>query len=211
MFGIVNYGLFVISGIILNLTPGADTMYILGTSMAKGRRAGILSALGISTGCLFHTTLAALGLSIILAKSALAFNIVKFLGAGYLIFLGIRSILSKSSSLTENQRDSNDSGLRIYLQGVMTNVLNPKVSLFFLAYIPQFINPGNSFGPLPFLLLGFTFFVTGTLWDTFLAVAASFLLTFLKKKTGSALLMNKISGIIFVGLGLNLLRAKMSN
>lgn len=210
MFGIVNYGLFVISGIILNLTPGADTMYILGTSMAKGRRAGILSALGISTGCLFHTTLAALGLSIILAKSALAFNIVKFLGAGYLVFLGIRSILSKSSSLTE-QKDSNDSGLRIYLQGVMTNVLNPKVALFFLAYIPQFINPGNSFGPLPFLLLGFTFFVTGTLWDTFLAVAASFLLSFLKKKTGSALLMNRISGAIFVGLGLNLLRAKMSN
>lgn len=210
MFGIVNYGLFAISGIILNLTPGADTMYILGTSMAKGRKAGILSALGISTGCLFHTTLAALGLSIILAKSALAFNIVKFLGAGYLVFLGIRSILSKSSSLTE-QKEGNDSGLKIYLQGVMTNVLNPKVALFFLAYIPQFINPGNSFGPLPFLLLGFTFFVTGTLWDTFLAVAASFLLTFLKKKTGSTLLMNKISGIIFVGLGLNLLRAKMSN
>ena len=210
MFGIVNYGLFVISGIILNLTPGADTMYILGTSMAKGRKAGILSALGISTGCLFHTTLAALGLSIILAKSALAFNIVKFLGAGYLIYLGIRSILSKSSSLTE-QKGGNDSGLRIYLQGVMTNVLNPKVALFFLAYIPQFINPGNSFGPLPFLLLGFTFFVTGTLWDTFLAVAASFLLSFLKKKNGSALLMNRISGVIFVGLGLNLLRAKMSN
>jgi threonine/homoserine/homoserine lactone efflux protein len=210
LFGIVNYGLFVISGIILNLTPGADTMYILGTSMAKGRKAGILSALGISTGCLFHTTLAALGLSIILAKSALAFNIVKFLGAGYLVFLGIRSILSKSSSLTE-QKDGNESGLKIYLQGVMTNVLNPKVALFFLAYIPQFINPGNSFGPLPFLLLGFTFFVTGTLWDTFLAVAASFLLTFLKKKSGSALLMNKISGVIFVGLGLNLLRAKMSS
>lgn len=210
MFGIVNYGLFVISGIILNLTPGADTMYILGTSMSKGRRAGILSALGISTGCLFHTTLAALGLSIILAKSALAFNIVKFLGAGYLIYLGIRSILSKSSSLTE-RKDGNESGIRIYLQGVMTNVLNPKVALFFLAYIPQFINPGNSFGPLPFLLLGFTFFVTGTLWDTFLAVAASFLLTFLKKKTRSALLMNKISGVIFVGLGINLLRAKMSN
>lgn len=206
----MNYGLFVISGIILNLTPGADTMYILGTSMAKGRKAGILSALGISTGCLFHTTLAALGLSIILAKSALAFNIVKFLGAGYLVFLGIRSILSKSSSLTE-QKDGNESGLKIYLQGVMTNVLNPKVALFFLAYIPQFINPGNSFGPLPFLLLGFTFFVTGTLWDTFLAVAASFLLTFLKKKSGSALLMNKISGVIFVGLGLNLLRAKMSS
>jgi len=210
LFGIVNYGLFVISGIILNLTPGADTMYILGTSMSKGRRAGILSALGISTGCLFHTTLAALGLSIILAKSALAFNIVKFLGAGYLIYLGIRSILSKSSSLTE-RKDGNESGIRIYLQGVMTNVLNPKVALFFLAYIPQFINPGNSFGPLPFLLLGFTFFVTGTLWDTFLAVAASFLLTFLKKKTRSALLMNKISGVIFVGLGINLLRAKMSN
>lgn len=210
MFGIVNYGLFVISGIILNLTPGADTMYILGTSMAKGRRAGILSALGISTGCLFHTTLAAFGLSIILAKSALAFNIVKLLGAGYLVFLGIRSILSKSTSLTE-RKDGNEGGLRIYLQGVMTNVLNPKVALFFLAYIPQFINPGNLFGPLPFLLLGFTFFVTGTLWDTFLAAAASSLLIFLKRRAGSELLMNKISGVIFIGLGLNLLRAKITN
>lgn len=90
MFGIINYSVFIISGIVLNLTPGADTIYILGNSISNGKKVGIMSALGISTGCIVHTIMAALGLSVILAKSAMAFNIIKYLGAAYLIYLGIR-------------------------------------------------------------------------------------------------------------------------
>lgn len=211
MFGIVNFSVFIITGIILNLTPGADTMYILGNSMSNGKKAGIMSALGISTGCIVHTILAALGLSVILAKSALAFNIIKYLGAAYLVYLGIRSFMSKSSLLIYNGDNEKNSFKNIYFQGIITNVLNPKVALFFLAFLPQFINPNNTYGVLPFLLLGCTFIITGTIWCIILAVFSSYLTGKISKKVGLANSLNKISGIIFVGLGLNLLRAKLSN
>jgi threonine/homoserine/homoserine lactone efflux protein len=211
MFGIVNFSVFIITGIILNLTPGADTMYILGNSMSNGKKAGIMSALGISTGCIVHTILAALGLSVILAKSALAFNIIKYLGAVYLVYLGIRSFMSKSSLLIQNGDNEKSSFKNIYFQGIITNVLNPKVALFFLAFLPQFINPNNTYGALPFLLLGCTFIITGTIWCIILAVFSSYLTGKISEKVGLANSLNKISGIIFVGLGLNLLRAKLSN
>lgn len=211
MFGIVNFSVFIITGIILNLTPGADTMYILGNSMSNGKKAGIMSALGISTGCIVHTILAALGLSVILAKSALAFNIIKYLGAAYLVYLGIRSFMSKSSLLIHNGDNEKSSFKNIYFQGIITNVLNPKVALFFLAFLPQFINPNNTYGALPFLLLGCTFIITGTIWCIVLAVFSSYLTGKISEKVGLANSLNKISGIIFVGLGLNLLRAKLSN
>ncbi|MEN7550073.1 LysE family translocator [Rapidithrix thailandica] len=101
MFGIINFEAFLIAGLILNLTPGADTMYILGRSIAQGKKAGILSALGISTGAIFHIIFATLGLSIILAKSATAFEIVKYLGAAYLIFLGLKTIFKKTDGKFE--------------------------------------------------------------------------------------------------------------
>ncbi|MTK12439.1 MAG: LysE family translocator [Clostridiaceae bacterium] len=211
MFGIVNFSVFIITGIILNLTPGADTMYILGNSMSNGKKAGIMSALGISTGCIVHTILAALGLSVILAKSALAFNIIKYLGAAYLVYLGIRSFMSKSSLLIHNGDNEKSSFKNIYFQGIITNVLNPKVALFFLAFLPQFINPNNTYGALPFLLLGCTFIITGTIWCIILAVFSSYLTGKISEKVGLANSLNKISGIIFVGLGLNLLRAKLSS
>lgn len=211
MFGIVNFGVFLITGIILNLTPGADTMYILGNSISNGKKAGIMSALGISTGCIVHTMLAALGLSVILAKSSLAFNIIKYLGAAYLVYLGIRSLKWKSSLLTRDGNSENNSLRKIYFQGIITNVLNPKVALFFLAFLPQFINPNNVYGALPFLLLGCTFIITGTIWCTILAVFSSYLTAKVSKKLGLANSLNKISGLIFIGLGLNLLRAKLSN
>ncbi|WML34151.1 LysE family translocator [Clostridium sp. OS1-26] len=211
MFGIVNFSVFIITGIILNLTPGADTMYILGNSMSNGKKAGIMSALGISTGCIVHTILAALGLSVILAKSVIAFNIIKYLGAAYLVYLGIRSFMSKSSLLIHNGDNEKSSFKNIYFQGIITNVLNPKVALFFLAFLPQFINPNNTYGALPFLLLGCTFIITGTIWCIILAIFSSYLTGKISKKIGLANSLNKISGIIFVGLGLNLLRAKLSN
>ncbi len=108
MFGIINFEAFLLAGIILNLTPGSDTMYILGRSISQGKKAGILSALGIATGALVHCLFAALGLSIILAKSALAFEIVKYVGAGYLIFLGLKMLISKSDGnfdlINDNQK-----------------------------------------------------------------------------------------------------------
>ena len=159
MFGIINFETFLIAGLILNLTPRADTMYILSRSISQGKKAGILSALGISTGSVFQIIFAALGLSIILAKSAVAFEIVKYLGVAYLIFLGIKLLTTKSNGKFELKKENQQiSNRKIYTSGVLTNILNPKVALFFLAFMPQFIDQNYTYISLSFLILGLTFY-----------------------------------------------------
>ena len=136
MFGIENYPAFILVGFLLNLTPGSDTIYILTRSIAQGRKAGMISVLGIETGCLIHTICAAFGLSLILRSSATLFMIVQYLGAGYLIYLGIKTLLERSP-VFENKPDVFEPSdlLKIYRQGMLTNVLNPKVALFFLSFL----------------------------------------------------------------------------
>ncbi len=209
MFGIINFEAFVIAGILLNLTPGADTMYILGRSISQGKKAGILSVLGIVTGALVHCVFASLGLSIILAKSALAFEIVKYLGAAYLIYLGIKTLLLKSKEefeLTEKNKDVNYR--KIYVSGILTNVLNPKIALFFLAFLPQFINPDYAQNSIPFLILGLTFVTTVTIWCLFLAVFSSKLSNQIRKNYKIKIWLDKITGGIFIALGIKLALSK---
>ncbi|WP_349351641.1 LysE family translocator [Flagellimonas sp. MMG031] len=205
MFGIINFEAFLIAGLIMNLTPGADTMYILGRSIAQGKKAGILSVLGISTGAIFHIIFATLGLSIILAKSATAFVIVKYLGAVYLIFLGLKTIFKKPDGKFELSTESEIVNYRkIYLSGVLTNILNPKVAIFFLAFLPQFIDPNYVQSSLPFLILGITFLLTGTIWCFILALFASKLSDRIRKNYKIKMWLDKITGGIFVALGIKL-------
>src|SRR5256714_5923379 len=140
MFGIHDFALFISTGILLNLAPGPDTLYILGRSIAHGRRAGVASALGISVGSIFHTCAAALGLSAFLATSAWAFTFVKLAGAAYLIFLGIRALFERQPELALPAHFKQRGAAAAFRQGVLTNLLNPKVALFFLAFLPQFID-----------------------------------------------------------------------
>jgi len=209
MFGIENYVGFILAGILLNLTPGADTMYILTRSISQGRRAGYYSVLGIGTGALIHTTLASFGLSIILAKSALAFNLIKYMGVAYLVYLGIRMIIDKNNLFdNKNQKMETTDLFRIYRQGLLTNLFNPKVALFFISFLPQFINPHFANGPIPFLILGFTFMTTGTLWCFFLAYSASLISQTLRNNDKIGKIMQKVSGFVFIGLGLKILTDK---
>ena len=209
MLGIENYLGFIAAGIVLNLTPGADTMYILTRSISQGRKAGIYSVLGITTGGLVHTIFASFGLLIILAKSATAFAIVKYVGVAYLVYLGVKMIVDKKNSFAGNSAKTEQIDLRkIYRQGVFTNVLNPKVALFFLAFLPQFINTDNAAGTLPFLILGVTFMMTGTLWCLFLAYAASLITKTLRENDKIGIILQKVSGFIFIGLGFRLLMQK---
>jgi threonine/homoserine/homoserine lactone efflux protein len=202
MFGIVNYGAFVIAAILLNLTPGVDTVYILTKGMAGGRKHGIVSALGISTGCLVHTILVALGLSIILMSSPLAFFVVKAAGALYLVGMGIHTIIKRNAFSFGSEEETAATLRRVYVQGIITNVLNPKVALFFLAFLPQFIDPGSSVGPVPFLLLGLTFVTTGTVWGLILAFGSSFFHGLLSRNKRVATVANVVAGIIYIILGL---------
>jgi threonine/homoserine/homoserine lactone efflux protein len=130
MFGIHDFSLFLAAGILLNLTPGPDTVYILGRSIAQGRDAGVASALGICAGSIFHTSAAALGLSAILATSALAFGAIKLLGGAYLIFLGFKMVLDRHKHLSLPSNFRRRTTAAAFRQGVLTNILNPKVALF---------------------------------------------------------------------------------
>src|SRR5258705_7521405 len=135
MAGIIHFETFLIAGILLNLTPGNDTIFILTKSIAQGKKAGILSVLGIATGSLIHTTLAALGLSIIIAKSVLAFTIVKYAGAAYLLYIGLKMVIDKSKfDITIPTSGKKINAIKIYRDAVLTNVLNPKVAMFFIAF-----------------------------------------------------------------------------
>lgn len=208
MFGIINYKLFILSGILLNITPGADTLYILGRGISQGRKSAIISALGISTGCLVHTILAAFGLSAILQNSIFAFNLIKWAGAIYLIYLGIKSFKSKGLSLENFENTDVVSSKKIFWEGVFTNTLNPKVALFFLSFLPQFISVNNSYGSIPFLILGFTFIVTGTLWGMILSFTSAIFTRKMKENKNISARLNKITGIVFIILGIKLLNAK---
>lgn len=207
MFGIVHYEVFVITCIIVNMTPGPDTIYLLSRSISQGRKAGIYSMLGISSGCAVHTVLAALGLSAILTQSATAFMAVKIMGALYLGYLGITALLAKESAmLSENKRAMSNGD--IYRQGLLTNVLNPKVALFFLSFLPQFISSQNVYGITPFIFLGITFISTGTLWLLILVFFSSGITSFLRRSNRATKILNKLCGGIYLFLGAKLFTAE---
>ena len=216
MFGIENYLGFILAAILLNLTPGTDSMYIITRSISQGQTAGFYSVLGITSGILVHTLLAALGLSVLLANSPTAFMIVKYIGASYLCYLGFKMLTSKNSNLIANNlsKDQNVTsqkavdGWQIYKQGVLTNTFNPKVALFFLAFFPQFIDANYAYGMLSFLMLGLTFATTGFIWCLILALLASKFSKKLRENPKIESMMNKISGVVFMGLGIKLLTEK---
>lgn len=206
MYGIINYEVFLLTGLLLNLIPGADTMYIVGRSISQGKKAGVYSVFGIITGSLVHTLLVAFGLSIILTKSVVLFNTIKVIGVIYLVYLGIKMILDKTN--VAFQASSNKLNIRkIYLQGLLTSLTNPKVSLFFIAFLPQFINTKAS-GPMPFIILGLTFTVTGLLWCLFIAYFSSYVTKKLRVNQKIGMILNKITGLIFIGMGIKLLQTK---
>ena len=208
MFGIHDFELFLAAGILLNLTPGPDTVYILGRSIAQGREAGIASALGISLGSIFHTCAAALGLSAILATSALAFGAIKLLGGAYLIFLGIKMLLDRRKQLSLPSNFHRRTTMAAFRQGVLTNVLNPKVALFFLAFLPQFIDPAANMKIAAFIVLGLTFVTTGTIWCLVLAWFASIFSERLRNNETISQWLNRAAGALFVFLGIRLATTK---
>jgi RhtB (resistance to homoserine/threonine) family protein len=206
MFGIHSLPLFIVSCIMLNLTPGQDTMYIIGRSLVQGRKAGVLSVMGIMTGVLVHTLLAAFGLSAVLASSAIAFSVVKYAGAAYLIWIGIGYLRSRNrvgASIEAGSFEELQPG-GIFRQGVLTNVLNPKVSLFFLSFLPQFVDSGTQLVFIPFFLLGMIFFTTGSIWCLVLVYAATWMTGRLRYRDSLGRILKKTTGALFVGLGIKL-------
>jgi threonine/homoserine/homoserine lactone efflux protein len=204
MFGIHDYGLFVLSCLLLNIAPGQDTLYILGRSIGQGRRIGVASALGVAAGTVVHTLAAALGLSAIIATSATAFLVIKLAGAVYLVYLGVRALFGRTAALQTLAAASDAGTIAAFRQGLLTNVLNPKVALFFLAFLPQFIAADSDAKVAAFLFLGLTFVTTGTLWVLVLAFGAAHVRGFFFTYPGAQVWLNRITGGLFVALGVRL-------
>jgi threonine/homoserine/homoserine lactone efflux protein len=207
MLGIHDLTLFIVSGLVLNITPGPDTAYIVGRSAQLGWRGGALAAIGISSGCLVHVFACAAGLSALLAASSAAFTAVKWLGAAYLLFIGLKMLLSRENAggpAEERQSDGATSLRRAFWQRALTNVLNPKVALFFLAFLPQFVTADSAYKALAFLLLGAISIFNSTLWCLGVAAFAARTAHRIRQSGRAMAWINRALGGMFVYLGARL-------
>ena len=202
MLGIHELWLFVLAGVLLNVTPGPDVAYIIGRSVQLGWRGGAVAAIGISCGCLVHVVGAAIGLSALLMASSAAFAAVKLVGAAYLLFAGLQMPLSRPRPVAEVGIPGDGISLRrVFWQGVLTDALNPKVALFFLAFLPQFVAADSAHKTLAFLLLGLIFISTGTLWCFGVAAFAARAAGRIRQSQGAIAWINRVLGGMFVYLG----------
>lgn len=205
ILGISDFGLFLVAVLLLNATPGPDTAYIVGRSIAQGRSAGLLSALGISAGCCVHALASAIGLGAILAASATAFTFIKLAGGAYLVYLGIRMILARPNSIAHAGKPQEGRAPRtIFLQAMMTNILNPKVILFFLAFIPQFVRADASHKTLAFLFLGLMFAAISMCWNSGTAFLAGTLSRHAGRNPRVRIWLERLVGTSFIALGAKL-------
>ena len=192
--------LFAAAAVALVAIPGPNLIYIATRSLSQGPRAGLASALGVEAGTLVHVTAAAVGLSALIASSATAFTVVKYLGAAYLLYLGVRALMSRQAA--ELPADAVAAPLgRAFAQGMLVNVLNPKVALFFLAFLPQFIDPARGDTGGQTLVLGAVFFAIALVMDLLYVVAAGALGRWLKGRGGFARRQHQLTGAVYITLG----------
>jgi threonine/homoserine/homoserine lactone efflux protein len=193
---------FAFASLMLNITPGADMLYVATRSTSQGVKAGIISALGIMAGCIVHLAAAVVGLSAIIASSATAFSVIKYAGAVYLMYLGVKSFAGKNNAFVPDKKMPAQSLRKIFWQGAVTNVLNPKVALFFLAFLPQFVHTGNGDTQMQILLLGTWFNISGTIVNILVALLFGKMGNWLAKKEWFIKWQHKITGLLLLGLGL---------
>ena len=198
---IENFWVFALTALMLNLTPGNDMLYVMARSSGQGVKAGIVSSLGIMTGCMVHILAAVVGISALIAQSAFAFDIIKYIGAAYLFYLGIKALLSKKASLHLKQDLPKLSYKKIFWQGAFTNILNPKVALFFLAFLPQFVTTSQN-AWLQILFLGVWFDIGGTLVNIVVAMLFGKIGAFLSRSPGFVLWQERITGTLLIALGI---------
>ncbi|ETZ21762.1 LysE family translocator [Pedobacter sp. V48] len=209
MTGIDNFSAFILSAIIVVITPGIDTILVLTRSISSGKKAGMYSALGVSMGLLVHTCAAAFGLSLILAKSALAFMIVKYLGAAYLIYMGYKALSSKGDPTALKSIPVQYTGMgKMFWTAFLSDVLNPKIAIFFLAFLPQFVLTSAINSPFPYLILGVVIFLITLAWCVFLALMGGNVAKLFNRNPSTENWLNKISGAVFIILGIKVALTK---
>ena len=205
---IQHFWVFALAGLLLNLTPGNDMIYVATRSASQGVKAGIVSALGITAGCMVHIFAAVIGLSAILMQSALAFDIIKYLGGAYLIYLGVRSLLSKKRQFTVQAEATTYSYKKIFWQGAITNVLNPKVALFFLAFLPQFVDLSGPAAHWQILFMGTWFNISGLVVNILVGILFGKISGWLSRSPGFVQWQERISGLVLIALGIKVALSK---
>lgn len=208
MLGIHDLPLFILSGLLLNILPGPDSLLIMARSATQGWRAGSAAALGVGSGTMVHVLAAAAGLSALLATSATAFGVVKWVGAAYIVYVGLSLLRSKRSSQAAAAAPPPLPYRTIYLQGFLTNVLNPKVAIFFLAFVPQFISADAPDKPLALIALGLIFNLNGMLWCHALAVFTAFASARVRLPSRAGAWLGRATGGLFIWLGVRLALAE---
>lgn len=199
---------FLAAALALNLTPGADMTYVIARSAMQGRAAGLAASFGIAAGSLVHSILAALGVSALLQHSETAFLTVKYAGAAYLLYLAWKAIRSADGAAMATRRLDRAGLWRVFAEGALTNLLNPKVALFILAFLPQFVDPGRGNAAVQILILGALFNVGGTTINSLVACFASVAARAIGGSAGFGRWLNRISAIVFVGLAVRLVLAE---
>ncbi len=194
-------GLFAVAATLLLLTPGPAVLYIVARSVEQGRIAGLASAFGITTGTLVHVLASTLGLSALLASSTLAFAVVKYAGAGYLIYMGVRRILKRTDTSASPLELPRRSMARLYRDGFIVNLLNPKTALFFLAFLPQFVDPSRGAVPFQIAFLGLLFTLMGLTSDGLYALVAGTAGVWVKRQSRYLDWERYVTGSVFIGLG----------
>jgi threonine/homoserine/homoserine lactone efflux protein len=209
MFGIHDLALFIVACVLLAITPGPDSTLVFAQSLRHGARGGLVASFGVMTGCLVHVTAASVGLSALLAASAAAFNIVKWAGAAYLAFIGLRAILTAgrvgAAAATQPQALRTSS---VFWTGFLTNVLNPKVAVFFVAFLPQFVSVGAAYAPLGFAVLGLLVIAVGFVWLIGLAFVAGRSAAMLDRRGRLKVWFERALGGAFIALAARLVVAE---
>ena len=209
MLGTQDLGVFLIAGLLVNLMPGVDTLYVISRATTQGVRAGIVGALGIASGSLVHTTAAAIGLSAIVAATSMGFTLVKVLGGVYLVFIGISMIIARHSADVAPAKRKPAALPTVFWQGFLTNVLNPKVAIFFLAFLPQFISADAENKWFSMMFLGLVFTLNGTLWIFFVAWSSASVADRLSPPQHIRRFGRWLMGGLFVFFGVKLLRSQI--
>ncbi len=209
--------LFIAAGWLLNLTPGPDVLYIVSNALKSGARAGVVAGLGITVGCFVHIAAAALGVGALLATSATAFTVLKWAGAAYLVWMGLRMLFARASTTggviaaAQASQPQATSLKRIFVGGFWTNVLNPKVAIFFLAFVPQFITPGTENKALAFVLLGVLFNINAIPVNTGWALTAAWMARRVGAVQRGMHWLDRVAGAMFVGFGIKLALTESPN
>lgn len=202
----LDYGLylmFLLAILIICVTPGPDMLYIVATSLSQGPMAGVIASLGMALGMLVHTTAVTLGLAVVLETSPVLYQVIRFTGAAYLIYMGLQAWW-KRSELPEAGQAEVGSRRRVLWRATVTNILNPKIVLFYLAFLPQFVDADRGNTTVQLLVLGLTFVVVGLVIDAMIGVAAGRLGTWLQRRKGADTVLNRVAGTVFIALAVRL-------